>query len=48
VISGFDRSVGGQDRMRWRLLGLVPVMAADGEFFRYRPTSMELLPQPAP
>ena len=30
VISGFDRHVGGQGRMRWRLLGLVPVMWADG------------------
>jgi hypothetical protein len=30
VVSGFDRYVGGQGQMRWRLLGLVPVMQADG------------------
>jgi hypothetical protein len=30
VIGGFDRYAGGQGQMRWRLLGLVPVMAADG------------------
>jgi hypothetical protein len=30
VIGGFDRYVGGRGQMRWRLLGLVPVMAADG------------------
>jgi hypothetical protein len=30
VVSGFDRYVGGQGQMRWRLLGLLPVMQADG------------------
>jgi hypothetical protein len=30
VVGGFDRYVGGEGQMRWRLLGLVPVMAADG------------------
>ncbi|HSO54522.1 MAG TPA: DUF6544 family protein [Actinomycetes bacterium] len=30
VVSGFDRYVGGQGQMRWRLLGLLPVMRADG------------------
>lgn len=30
VVSGFDRYAGGQGQMRWRLLGLVPVMRADG------------------
>ena len=29
-ISGFDCYVGGEGQMRWRLLGLVPVMRADG------------------
>jgi hypothetical protein len=30
IVGGFDRYVGGQGQMRWRLLGLVPVMRADG------------------
>jgi hypothetical protein len=30
VIGGFDRYAGGQGEMRWRLLGLVPVMRGDG------------------
>jgi hypothetical protein len=30
VVSGFDRYVGGQGQMRWRLLGLLQVMQADG------------------
>ncbi len=30
VISGFDRYLDGQGEMRWRLLGLVPVMRASG------------------
>jgi hypothetical protein len=30
VVSGFDCYAGGQGQMRWRLLGLLPVMQADG------------------
>ena len=30
VVSGFDRYVDGQGQMSWRLLGLLPVMRADG------------------
>jgi hypothetical protein len=30
IIGGFDCYAGGQGQMRWRLLGLVPVMGADG------------------
>lgn len=30
AVQGFDRSVAGQGEMRWRLLGVVPVMSADG------------------
>jgi hypothetical protein len=30
-VVGFDRWTGGTGEMRWRLLGLVPVMSADGE-----------------
>jgi hypothetical protein len=30
MISGFDRYAGGQGQMRWRLLGLLPVIRADG------------------
>jgi hypothetical protein len=30
VVSGFDRYAGGQGQQRWKLLGLLPLMAADG------------------
>jgi hypothetical protein len=30
VVGGFDRYADGQGQMRWRLLGLLPVMRADG------------------
>jgi hypothetical protein len=30
VVGGFDRYADGQGQMRWRLLGLLPVMQADG------------------
>jgi hypothetical protein len=30
VVSGYDCYAGGQGQMRWRLLGLLPVMRADG------------------
>jgi TusA-related sulfurtransferase len=30
VIAGFDRYAGGQGQMRWKLLGLLPLMQADG------------------
>jgi Family of unknown function (DUF6544) len=30
VVAGFDRYAGGQGQMRWKLLGLLPLMQADG------------------